>query len=117
MSLHVVLLMRRQFEHWNGFDSTADKRRYVLEKELSDLFPTCTVHILLNAPQSKKVLEKIPETEQVLYGFLDSLGDSLDTLHPVLAHPNLHPLKQHPESILFLRILRQSIWDSTGCAP
>ena len=86
---HVVLLMRRQLEHWNGFDSTADKKRYLLEKELSNLFPTCTVHVLLNAPQSKKVLEEIPETEQVFYGFLDSFDDNQDTLHPALTHPNL----------------------------
>ena len=29
---HVVLLMRRRTEHWNGFDSTTDKQRYLLEK-------------------------------------------------------------------------------------
>ena len=114
---HVVLLMRRQLEHWNGFDSAADKKRYLLEQELSNLFPTCTVQILLNAPQSKKFLDEIPETEQVFYGFLDSFDDNQDTLHPALTHTNLHPLKQHPENILLLRILRQSIWDSTGCAP
>ena len=58
---HVVLLLRRQLEHWNGFDSTADKKRYLLEKELSNLFPTCTVHVLLNAPKSKEVLERFPK--------------------------------------------------------
>ena len=114
---HVVLLMRRQIEHWNGFDSTADKKRYLLEKELSNLFPTCTVQVLLNAPLSKSFLEKIPKTEHIYYGFLDSLDDNRDTLHPALEHPSLRPLKQHPENILLLRILRQSIWDSTGCAP
>jgi len=109
--------MRRQLEDWNGFTNTTDKQRYLLEQELSTLLPTCTVQILLNAPVSKEVLSNIPQTERIFYGFLDSFGAQEDNLHPDLTHSNLTPLQPHPENISLLRMLRQHIWDSTGCAP
>ena len=114
---HIVLFMRRQLEDWNGFASTTDKQRYLLEQELSSLFPTCTVKILLNAPVSKEILINIPQTERIFYGFLDSFGAQEDILHPDLIRSNLTPLQPHPESISLLRMLRRHIWDSTGSAP
>ena len=114
---HIVLLMRRQVEHWNGFDSTSDKQRYLLEQAFSGLFPTCTIHVLLNAPHSKSILKAFPDTEHIYYGFIDSLNEDRDALHPALTQSNLSPLKPNPESILLLRLLRQHIWESTGCAP
>lgn len=114
---HLVLLMRRQIEHWNGFDSASDKQRYLLEQALSKIFPTCTIHVLMNAPHSQSILKSIPETERIYYGFLDSLDAKTDRLYPTLDHSNLIPLMPSPDRILFLRMLRKSIWDSTGRAP
>ena len=114
---HIVLFMRRQLEHWNGFTNTADKQRHLLEQELSRLFPTCTVQVLLNAPIAKDTLDSIPNRERIFYGFIDSVGTQEDILHPDLTRPNLMLLQPHPESIYLLRMLRQHIWDYTGCAP
>ena len=114
---HIVLFKRRQLEDWNGFTNTTDKQRFLLEQELSTILPTCKVKVLLNAPVSNEVLSNIPQTERILYGFIDSFGAQEDILHPSLTRSNLTPLQPHPESIFLLRMLRQYIWDSTGYAP
>jgi len=114
---HIVLFMRRHLEHWNGLTNTADKQRHLLEQELSRLFPTCTVQVLLNAHSAKGNLDSISSRERILYGFIDSVGSQDDILHPDLTSPNLTLLQPHPESISLLRLLRQHIWDYTGRAP
>ena len=114
---HIALFMTRQLEHWDGFGHTIDKQRHLLERELTSLFPTCSIQILLNAPLSRDTLNSIPRTKRIFYGFLDSFGAQEDVLHPDLTQENLTPLQPHPESISLLRMLRTHIWDSTGCAP
>jgi hypothetical protein len=114
---HIVLFMRRHLEHWNGFGNTIDKQLYLLEDELSVIFPTCTIRVLLNAPLSKGPLNQIDKTSRIFYGFLESFGSQEDVLHPDLNMQNMIPLHPHPETISLLRLLRKCIWDNTGCAP
>lgn len=114
---HIVLFMSRHLEQWNGFDSRTDKERFLLEQDLSTHFPTCRVQILLNGPSSKDALDKIPDTEVIMYGFLDTLSDDSDALSPSLQRPNLHPMTAQPEAITWLRLLRRQIWESIGKAP
>ena len=114
---HILLFIRRELEHWNGLESTADKQRYLLEQELSAFSLLVPSKFLINAPVSQNKLNNIPQTERVLYGFVDSFGQQEDVLHPTLTHADLTALHPPPESISLLRMLRRHIWDSTGCAP
>jgi len=114
---HIVLFMNRHLELWNGFDSRTNKTRFLLEQELSTYFPTCRIQILLNGPSSKDALDKIPETEPIMYGFLDTLSEDSDSLSPQLQRSNLYPMTAHPEAISWIRMLRRQIWECTGKAP
>lgn len=114
---HIVLFMSRRLERWNGFDSRSDKERFLLEQELSAYFPTCSVYILLNGPASKETLDKISDTEQIMYGFLETFSDGSDCLSPTLQRPNLHSMVAQPETISWVRLLRRQIWNATGKTP
>ncbi len=114
---HIVFIVRRTLDNWNGLSPETEKACFMQQQLLGEQFPNCSVHFIVNGPVSQSTFKTIPESEPILYGFVDGLYGLQDSLHPTLQHPNLHSMIDVSDSILLLRLLRQHIWDATGTAP
>ncbi len=116
---HIVLFMRRAVDNWNGLSAPVDKERYILEQQIQTHFPSCTVQVVINGRSASKTLQQISPNDAVLYGSIDSLQqDSISpALHIFINRDSWHPMNGLERSPLWIRLLRQQIWDATGKAP
>lgn len=114
---HILWFIHRDQQNWSKFHATLEKNAVLLQQQMQQALPGCTVHILLNAPSSLPKLNDLSKKGELWFGFLQESCTHTSRLHPTLQDISMKSLLPLNTSPAWMRVLLQEIWTHTGTGP